>query len=65
MVCKSLNLARARLVSLGSAHLARVSVLVGLVFFSENESLGSASITESIGSASKSSASFTSLLYIY
>ena len=37
----------------------------GSFFFSENESLGSASITKSLGSASKSSVLFTPLDEIY
>ena len=51
---------------LGSAwaRLARVSARLGL-FFSDNEILGSASITKSIGSASKSSVLFTPLDEIY
>ena len=45
MFCKSHNYAR--------ASLARVSVRLGLIFFSENESYESASKTKSLGSASK------------
>ena len=45
---------------LGSGSLARITARAR---FSENENLGSASITKSLGSALKSSARFTSLAY--
>ena len=55
---------RTQLPSLNSAHLASF-ISARALFFSENKSLGSASITKSLGSASKISVFFTSLDNIY